>query len=234
MNKRPVEIPILFEDNHILVVEKPVNIPSQSDKSSSPDLLSILKDLIKERDQKPGNVYIGLVHRLDRSVGGVMVFAKTSKANSRLSDQIRTHKLDKTYMAIIHGAMKPASGELRHHLLKIEKLNRSKVVKPDHPNGKEAILEYETLASTGGLSLMKIRLKTGRHHQIRVQFAEEGHVLFGDQKYGGHTDPSRWRVALRAFEIRFEHPITHEEMTFQSPPPLTDYPWTIFQGYFTK
>ena len=171
-------INIIYEDNHLLVVEKNINIPVCEDESKDLDLLSILKNYIKEKYNKPGNVYLGLVHRLDRPVGGIMVFAKTSKAASRLSDQVRTHKLKKEYHAVVLGNVEK-TGVLKDNLLKDNKTNMTKVDK----NGKEAILEYNLIDYKENYSLVKINLKTGRSHQIRVQFSSRNHPLFGDQRY---------------------------------------------------
>ena len=164
-------IHILYEDNHLLVVEKPINIPVQADDSGDDDLLTILKEDLKDRYQKPGNVYLGLVHRLDRPVGGVLVFAKTSKAASRLSDVLRKREMERTYLAVVRGNLKD-DGLLEHHLWKDAKKNIVHAVKESHPGGKKAVLHYETLQRKDGMSLLKIRLHTGRSHQsvCRWQF----------------------------------------------------------------
>jgi 23S rRNA pseudouridine1911/1915/1917 synthase len=219
-------ITILYEDNHLLVVEKPVNIPSQEDISGDPDLLSLLKKDIKIRYQKPGNVYLGLVHRLDRPVGGVMVFAKTSKAASRLSEQIRTQAFGKYYLAVVHGRPKDKQGRLEHYLKKNKAANTVQVVSPAVPGGKHAILEYQVRSSTDKFSLVHVNLMTGRSHQIRVQFAAIGHPLFGDQKYGAHLNSPGQQIALWSHQINFRHPTTKEEMIFTSPPP-DEYPWNL-------
>ena len=175
---------ILYEDNHIIVVVKPPNIPSQGDKTGDVDMLTIIKEYIKEKYNKPGNVYLGLVHRLDRPVGGVMVFAKTSKAAARLSEQVRNKVFKKEYLAIVDGKPKKMD-TLENYLLKNEKTNMSKVVKDGTKNSKYAKLDYEVLKYNEeiNLSLLKILLHTGRHHQIRVQLANFGHSICGDQKY---------------------------------------------------
>lgn len=175
---------ILYEDNHIIVALKPYNIPSQSDKTNDVDMLSLVKEYIKEKYQKPGDVYVGLVHRLDRPVGGVMVFAKTSKAASRLSESIRNKSFSKTYLAVVNGRFDDTNGVLEDYLWKDEALNMSKVVSKDKKNAKLARLTYKVLVTEKDLSLVKINLETGRHHQIRVQFSNAGHSLYGDQKYG--------------------------------------------------
>jgi 23S rRNA pseudouridine1911/1915/1917 synthase len=222
-SKHPIDI--LYEDNHLLIVVKPPNLPTQADESGDPDLLSLLKEDLKVRYQKPGNVYLGLVHRLDRPVGGVMVFAKTSKAASRLSDQVRTRKIRKTYVAVVHGTTAQANARLTHILAKNAKTNMVSVVGMDHPDGKEAVLDYSVLGSKDGLSLVKIDLLTGRPHQIRVQFAAIGCPLFGDQRYGQAFSLPGQQIALWATRLVFEHPTTQEALTFRCPPPQA-LPWT--------
>lgn len=221
----PMEVPVLYEDNHILVVVKPVNMPSQQDESNDPDLLSVLKEDLKVRYQKPGNVYLGLVHRLDRPVGGVMVFAKTSKAASRLADAVRTRKLDKTYLAVVHGTPKPTAGRLVHYLLKDSSTNTVSSVPKAKAGAKEAILDYKVIGPSELLSLVEIRLLTGRSHQIRVQMSTEGHPLYGDQRYGHGRNRPGQQIALWSSSLSFEHPVKREWMTFSCSPP-TVYPWT--------
>ena len=171
-------INIIYEDNHLLVVDKPINVPVCEDESKDDDLLNILKQYLKEKYNKQGNVYLGLVHRLDRPVGGIMVFAKTSKAASRISKQISNHTFDKTYYAVVKGKVK-TKGTLIDRLTKDNKKNITKI----DNSGKEAILDYELIEYKDNLSLVKIKLKTGRSHQIRVQFSSRNHPLYGDQKY---------------------------------------------------
>ena len=206
---------VLYEDNHIIVVEKPVNIPSQADKTEDIDMLKIVKQYIKEKYNKPGEVYLGLVHRLDRPVGGVMVFARTSKAAARLSEQVRNKDFKKKYLAIVDGKFDNNKGVLEDYLLKNEKLNMSKVVPEGTKNSKLAKLDYEVLKYNDeiDLSVVKVNLHTGRHHQIRVQFANSGHSICGDQKYG--TRGRGKQICLWAYELTIYHPITKEEMTFK-------------------
>ena len=216
-------INIIYEDNHVLVVEKPINIPVQEDISKDKDFLTILKEYIKKRDKKPGNVYLGLIHRLDRPVGGVMVFAKTSKCASRLSEQVRNRTLEKSYLAIVEGKI-DNSGTLIDKLLKDTKTNMVKVDR----NGKEAILDYELIDYKENLSLVRINLKTGRSHQIRVQFSSRNYPLYGDQKYNKNSKVGE-QIALFSNSITFNHPITKEKMTFTLEMPNRK-PWSIFKN----
>ena len=205
---------VIYEDNHIIVVEKPVNIPSQGDKTGDTDMLTIIKEYIKEKYNKPGNVYLGLIHRLDRPVGGVMVFAKTSKAAARLSEQVREKEFQKSYLVIVDGKMEKEKGFLEDYLLKNEKTNTSKVVKEGTKNSKYANLDYEVLKYDKelNLSVLKILLHTGRHHQIRVQLSSRGHSIYGDQKYGGRGHGKQ--IALWAYKLQINNPISKEKMEF--------------------
>lgn len=215
-------INVIYEDNHLLVVEKPINIPTQEDNTKDKDLLTILKEYIKEKYNKPGNVYLGLVHRLDRPVGGIMVFARTSKAASRLSEQVRNKTFKKTYNAVVIGNIEN-TGKLKDNLLKDEKRNIVKIDK----NGKEAILNFKKLNYKNNMSLVEINLKTGRSHQIRVQMSHHGYPLFGDQKYN-KTSKVGEQIALFAKKIEFIHPTTNELLTFELDLP-NRYPFTIFR-----
>ena len=224
------KLKVIFEDNHIIVVEKPVNIPSQGDKTGDIDMISIIKDYLKEKYNKPGNVYLGLVHRLDRPVGGVMIFAKTSKAASRLSNQVREKVFKKKYLAVVDGKFEKNNGTLEDYLYKDERNNMSKVVNKDKKNAKLAKLDYEVLAynEVKNLSLVRVNLHTGRHHQIRVQLSNFGHSIFGDQKYG--TRGKGKQIALWAYKLTIEHPITKEKMTFEDlPEPIGT--WCILKNY---
>ena len=196
---------ILYEDNHLLVVIKPTYVLSQSDGSDTKDMLTILKKYLKEKYNKPGNVYLGLVHRLDKEVGGVMVFAKTSKAASRLSEQVRLHQFEKYYLAVVKG--KVESNTYKDKILREE--YQSKI----DEKGKEAILSFETLKVIDNNSLVKIKLLTGRHHQIRVQFSARGHYLLGDKRYGKKGE---FPLALYAYHLAFYHPITKEKLIFEN------------------
>ena len=224
-----IDLNVIYEDNHIIVVEKTVNIPSQGDKTGDIDMLTIVKQYLKEKYNKPGNVYLGLVHRLDRPVGGVMVFAKTSKAAARLSEQVREKIFKKKYLVIANGKFNKNSGILEDYLLKNEKNNMSKSVPEGTENAKYSKLEYEVLKydSDLDLSVLRINLYTGRHHQIRVQLSSRGHSIYGDQKYGGRGHGKQ--ICLWAYELTMLHPITKEEMTFKAIP-NKEKSWKILEG----
>ena len=209
---------VIYEDNHIIVVEKIVNIPSQADKTGDEDMLSLIKAYLKEKYNKPGNVYLGLVHRLDRPVGGVMVFAKTSKAASRLSEEVRNKTFQKEYLVICNGKMDKEKDTLVDYLWKDEKKNTSYAVKPTKKNAKQAILDYEVLKydKEQDLSVLKINLHTGRHHQIRVQLSSRMHAIYGDNKYHGRGAGTG--ICLWAYKLTIVHPVTKEQMTFKDLP----------------
>ena len=213
-----IELNVIYEDNHIIVVEKLVNIPSQQDKTGDLDMLTIIKNYLKNKYDKPGNVYLGLVHRLDRPVGGVMVFAKTSKAASRLSEQVRNKELKKEYLVVTDGKWEKDSDVLEDYLWKNEKNNLSKVVDENKKNAKYAKLEYKVLKYNKDidLSVLKINLYTGRHHQIRVQLSNIGHSIYGDQRYG--KIGKNKQIALWAYKLTILHPIKKEKMEFVSIP----------------
>ena len=210
-------INILYEDNHLLVAEKKVGVLSQSDGSSTPDMLTILKKYLKDKYNKPGNVYLGLVHRLDKNVGGVMVFAKTSKAARRLSEQIRNREFKKTYLAICKGVIN-SDGRYQDYL----KREEYRSVVSNSKDGKIAILSYEVIKVKNNNTLLKINLETGRHHQIRVQFSYHNHPLLGDEKYGSK---GKYPLALYAYKLEFYHPTTKEMLSFTSIPK---------EGYFKE
>ena len=218
------DLKILYEDNHIIVVVKNPGIPVQADKTGDLDMLTIIKGYIKEKYNKPGNVYLGLVHRLDRMVGGVMVFAKTSKAASRISEYIRQKNVKKKYFAIVNGYLpvSDSSIKLNNYLIKNERLNMSRVVEKEHKGSKEAVLEYKVLKNfeynKKKYSLVDIDLHTGRHHQIRVQFAHIGHPLYGDIKYGQKINKVGQNLALFSYFLSFFHPTKDEYLEFKFMP----------------
>jgi 23S rRNA pseudouridine1911/1915/1917 synthase len=217
-----MNINIIYEDNHLLVVEKPAGMPIVLDSSQDEDLLSILKGYLKEKYNKPGNVYLGLVHRLDRPVGGICVFAKTSKAASRLSDLIRRNQMVKKYYAVIEYQKDDLQlrGHLEDKLLKDEKTNTTKVSE----TGKLAVLDYVIMKKGEGLALVDIDLKTGRSHQIRVQFSSRDHALYADHRYGNYN--GKEDIALYAYGLEFKHPVKDEVMHFELPLP-DKYPFNI-------
>lgn len=217
---RTFELRVLYEDNHLLVVEKPANIPVQADVSGDEDLLSVCKQYIKDTCHKPGEVFLGMVHRLDRPVGGVMVFARTSKAAARLTAQFKNHTAKKRYVAIVHGCT-VYERHLTDWLLKDEKANRSRVVDPETEGAKKAELKYTTLGTANGFSLVDIELYTGRPHQIRVQMSHDGHALYGDQRYGTLPSPGT-QIRLWAYALTFKHPTLDEEMTFYASPSVPE------------
>lgn len=214
---------VLYEDNHVIVVVKEKNVLSQADNTHDIDMLTIIKKYLKEKYNKPGNVYLGLVHRLDRPVSGIMVFAKTSKAASRLSDQVRKKEIKKTYMAVVKGIIKKDEDTFVDYLLKLDNGNTIVTTKD---NGKESVLTYKVLKRNyeKNETLVSIDLKTGRHHQIRVQFASRGYPLCGDQRYG---KSDKAQIALCAYKLEFIHPTTKQLMKFEIEKPLDTY-WTDF------
>ncbi|MDQ0192903.1 RluA family pseudouridine synthase [Paenibacillus wynnii] len=226
-------VEILYEDNHLLGIVKPVNVPVQEDATGDLDLLNILKEDVKLRYNKPGNVYMGLVHRLDRPVGGAMVFAKTSKSASRLSESVRSRSFRKIYLTVVHGTLPTSQGRLTDTLLKDEKSNTVSVVRKGTPGGKEAILDYTVLGTSGGFSLLKVDLLTGRSHQIRVQLSSKGCPLYGDQKYGASVNKPGQQIALWSALVGFPHPTTKEDIQLISLPPQS-HPWNLWAQELQK
>lgn len=202
---------VLYEDNHVIVVEKKPNILSQSDITGDEDLLTDVKEYVKEKYNKPGNVYIGLVHRLDRPVGGIMVFARTSKAAKRLNEQIQNHEFNKTYVAVLKGVLKEEKGHLTDYLYK-DKEGISKVVDKEYDGAKKSELDYEVIGYSNNNTIVKINLITGRHHQIRLQFSNLGYPLIGDKRYGDNSDN---QIMLYAYKLSFVHPVTKEQLEFK-------------------
>lgn len=209
---------IIYEDNHLLVVVKPQGIPVQKSDNSSSDFQTILKDFLKRKYDKPGNVFLGIVHRLDQPVGGVMVFAKTSKAASRLSEQIRQNIWKKCYLAVVDGTPKQKRAVLEDYLVKNEATNEVSVSKKGDSKAKFARLYCETLESKNGRSLLKITLETGRAHQIRVQLSSRGFPIVNDHKYNKNSKNIA-DIALWAYSVEIEHPVTKEKLVFSKEMP---------------
>jgi len=221
------DIPILFEDNHLIVINKPVNLLSQKDYTGDPDVVTLCKAYLKREYNKPGNVFIGLIHRLDRPVGGTMVLAKTSKAAGRLSEQVRKREVRKRYLLVAHGET-PPNGVLIHNLLKNPETNHVMVVGSETKRSVRAELSYirETYLPDKNLSYVRVNLLTGRPHQIRVQFSFEGYPLYGDNRYGNDPVISEG-LALFASGISFMHPISAKTVSFECKPTQA-VPWNYF------
>lgn len=219
-------ISIIYEDNHLLVIDKPAGVLSQEDHTSDPDVLTLCKKYIKNEYNKPGNVWLGLVHRLDRPVSGLMVLAKTSKAASRLSEQIRNHQLKKTYWALVYG-MAPSESTLVHFLEKDPKTNSVRAYNSKKGRAKRAELTFKTIKQSAHYSVLEIDLKTGRPHQIRVQLAKINHPIWGDYKYGEPDSGPGKTLALRSMKLEFTHPTKGDLLSFTAPTPHQQ-PWDNF------
>jgi len=225
-----MELNVLFEDNHLLAVEKPRNLLIQEDATGDPDLLNITKEFLVEKYNKPGNAFLGLVHRLDRPVGGVILFGKTSKAASRISNEIRLNKFDRQYYAVVRGIPDKKEDTLTDYLLKNRKTNVSSVVAPGTTDAKKSILDYEVVGTDekNNLSLLFVTLQTGRSHQIRLQLSHLGFPIYGDQKYGQDVNQPGQQIALWAYKVAVKHPTKDETVTISLNPPA-EYPWTQFE-----
>ena len=216
-------IEIVFEDNHLLAINKPAGVLSQEDRSGSPDVLTICKEFIKKEYNIPGNVFLGLLHRLDQPVSGIMILAKTSKAASRISDQIRKRTVKKSYLAIVSG-QPPANGTFKHYLTKDKSSNITRISVSSDKKAKSAELTFHKLEQDQDTALVEINLITGRAHQIRVQFAAEGFPLLGDGKYGSNTPGT---ITLHAYSLSITHPTLKNFVTFVSSPPKSQQ-WNRF------
>lgn len=221
------DIDIVYKDNHIIVVLKPQGVPTCGDESGDDSLLEGVRRYLKVTYEKPGNVYVGLIHRLDRPTGGVMVFAKTSKAASRLSEQMRGGDFEKKYFAVLVGTPKEPQKTLVNYLKKNPVNNMVYLCPPTTDGAKMASLDYRVLQEREGLCLAEVRLHTGRTHQIRVQMAGLGHPVYGDMRYGGENAKKGW-LALWAYSLSFTHPVTKERMRFMVQPPADNVPWKYF------
>ncbi len=223
-------IPILYEDNHLLIVNKRVSDIVQGDKSGDPSMDVLLKAFIKERDDKPGEVFLGIPHRLDRPVSGVVVFAKTSKALSRMAQLFKDKEIRKIYHAIVMEPADPPSGSLEHYLTRNTKQNKSYAHDREVNDSKWARLHYKSMASSDHYHLLEVELETGRHHQIRVQLATIGCVIKGDRKYGARRTNKNGGISLHARSISFLHPVRQEPIEVEAPYPKMD----IFPVFFKK
>ena len=218
---------ILYEDNHIIVVLKPQMVACCPDESRDNNLLDMVKEYIKIRYNKPGNVYVGLVHRLDRPTGGVMVYAKTSKAAARLTDGLQNGEFEKKYLTVLCGAINEERGTLVNYLKKNTVNNMVYICTETEDGAKLAKLDYKVLETKSKYTLAEVRLHTGRTHQIRVQMAGISHPIFGDMRYGGPL-AQKGKLALWAYSLSFLHPITKERMKFMVCPPEDETPWKAF------
>ena len=234
--KNSTDLFVLYEDNHIIVAIKPQNIPSQSDISGDEDMLSKVKKYVKEKYNKEGDAYIGLVHRLDRPTGGIMVFARTSKAAERLSNQIKNNQMHKTYYAVTSKVPQLKSDTLINYLKKDEKNNIVKIAPQSEQGAKRAELSYRVLQTKDDFALLEVKLVTGRSHQIRVQLAGINCPLYGDNKYGKEKNMQSTNLGLWAGRLELTHPVTKQKMTFACPPELDAKPWSYFfmEKYFIR
>jgi 23S rRNA pseudouridine1911/1915/1917 synthase len=214
----PPQLHVLFEDNHLLVLVKPAGLPTMGTPEGMPTLLTLAKQYVKQRYQKPGNVYLGVVSRLDAPVTGIVLFARTSKAAARLTEQFRSRAIEKTYWAMVEGIIEPADGRLTDWLRQDERHRRMHIVGSTMPDAKEARLAYRRLSVVRGNSLVEIQLETGRKHQIRLQLSHHGHPVIGDRKYGSRT-PFPQGIALHARRLAIAHPTTGARLEFEAPLP---------------
>ena len=221
---------ILYEDNHLLIVNKRISQIVQGDKTGDVSLDKLLKDFIKQRDNKPGEVFLGIPHRLDRPVSGAVVFAKTSKALSRMASLFKEKEVEKIYHAIVEVCPEPGSGTLENYLTRNTKQNKSYVHSREVKDSKHAILRYRKLASSDRYHLLEIELETGRHHQIRAQLAGIGSIIKGDRKYGARRSNPNGGISLHARKISFNHPVKKEQLEVMAPYPKMD----IFPVFFKK
>ena len=218
MSSFPLEV--LYEDNHCIAVLKPAGVPSTHFQGTEETIDRAVKEYLKEKHKKPGNVFLGIVHRLDKPVSGVLLFARTSKAAARLSEQFRQGTIEKIYWAIVEGRVQESCGELKSWLKKDESAGRVIVVAPGTTGGREALLHYERRASSGGLTRLEIRPRTGRTHQLRVQLSEKGHPIYGDTKYGSRHSFGN-AIALHARNLAFIHPTKGEPVSLTAPLPVS-------------
>ena len=220
-----IESQIVFEDNHLLIINKKTGQLVQGDKTGDASLLDLIKDFIKKRDQKPGNVFLGLVHRIDRPTSGLVIYAKTSKALTRLTQMVKNREIKKTYWAVVAKEMIPQSQRLVHYLHKNEKTNKSTVFIKPTENAKESILSYQIIKTLDNFQLLEVDLETGRHHQIRAQLSKIGVPIKGDLKYGSPRSNPDGGIHLHARRLEFIHPVTKENLVIEAKVPKNDAVW---------
>lgn len=220
---------VVYEDNHIIIVNKAASEIVQGDKTGDTPLSELVKDYIKKKYNKPGNVFLGVTHRLDRPVSGLVVFAKTSKALSRLNEMFKNKSIKKTYWAIVKQAPENFSGELIHYMVRNEKQNKSYAYPSEKPNSKKAILNYKVIGKSDNYYLLEVDLQTGRHHQIRCQLAKMGCPIKGDLKYGFARSNRDASISLHARYIKFVHPVSKELIEVEAPLP-NDKLWSSFKA----
>jgi 23S rRNA pseudouridine1911/1915/1917 synthase len=208
---------VLYQDNHLIAVYKPAGLLTQGDRSADPNLLDQVKLWLARTYHKPGRVFVGLLHRLDRPVAGVVVFARTSKCASRMAQQFRERKVEKIYWAWLEGRIRPDAGRLEHHITKDSETGPVRVYTAPAAGTKQARLHYRTLAVRGANSLVEVQLETGRKHQIRAQFARIGHPIAGDRRYGAKRPFRGAGIALLAMRLRFEHPVSKQPLSIELP-----------------
>lgn len=229
LNQMNIANQIVYEDNHIIIINKLASQIVQGDKTGDKPLSELIKDFLKERDHKPGNVFCGVIHRIDRPVSGLVIFAKTSKALSRFNEMLREKNLQKTYLAVVKNLPPKKSDKLIHYLTKNEKSNMAKAYDKPVAKGLMAELDYELIASSDHYHLLKINLHTGRHHQIRCQLAAIGCPIKGDLKYGFNRTNEGGFIHLHSYELKFKHPIKLEEMNVKRMPITKDAVWNYFK-----
>ena len=227
MSKLSLEERILYEDNHLIILNKEPSEIVQGDKTGDEPVSEKLKSFLKIKYNKPGNVFLGVVHRLDRPVSGAVVFAKTSKALARMNELLKKRELKKTYWAIVKNPPPAQESELTHHLVRNKKNNKTYVSKNPSKDSKEAILRYKLLKQSKDYYLLEIDLKTGRHHQIRVQLSAIGCPIKGDLKYGFPRSNPDASVSLHSRKVSFIHPVSHKQIEIIAPPP-NDPLWDFF------
>lgn len=225
-----IESQIVFEDNHLLIINKKTGQLVQGDKTGDASLLDLIKDFIKKRDQKPGNVFLGLVHRIDRPTSGLVIYAKTSKALTRLTQMVKNREIKKTYWAVVAKEMIPQSQRLVHYLHKNEKTNKSTVFIKPTENAKESILSYQIIKTLDNFQLLEVDLETGRHHQIRAQLSKIGVPIKGDLKYGSSRSNPDGGIHLHARRLEFIHPVTKENLVVVAPVPQNDSVWAACES----